>query len=170
MLVPGAGYGRNTKVFSGEFTTYGIELSAEAVALAAEWDPRTTIITGSALEPQLDEMVDAIYCYDVLHLFLADERKQLIEACLAQLKPGGLLYFTSFSDEDPNNGCGRLLEPGTYEYKPDKYAHFFSEEDLRNHFTGTEIRVTGSCIERLQSPGGGTHEYLLRYLIAHKRS
>ncbi|WP_042196785.1 class I SAM-dependent methyltransferase [Paenibacillus camerounensis] len=168
VLVPGAGYGRNTKVFSAGFTTYGIELSAEALELAEEWDPATHFIAGSALEQQLSTQVDAVYCYDVLHLFLEEERRRLIEASLAQVRPGGLLYFTSFSDEDPNNGCGRRLEPGTFEYKEGKYAHFFSDADLRSHFAGTEIIESGSFVERLQSSRGGAHEYILRYLIAHK--
>lgn len=126
VLVPGAGYGRNTKVFSSQFDTYGIELSSAALKLAVEWDSSTRFIEGSALEPQLEHQVDAVYCYDVLHLFLAGERYRLIDAALAQLRPGGLLYFTSFSDEDPNYGCGRRLEPGTYEYKEGKYAHFLA--------------------------------------------
>jgi SAM-dependent methyltransferase len=168
VLVPGAGYGRNTKVFSAGFTAYGIELSTEALRLAAEWDPATTFIAGSALEPQLNTLVDAVYCYDVLHLFLEEERKQLIAACLAQLRTGGLLYFTCFSDEDRNNGCGPRLEPGTYEYKSGKYAHFFSEADLSSYFTGTEIMQTGSFTEKLQSEPGGTHEYILRFIVARK--
>ncbi len=168
VLVPGAGYGRNSRVFSAAFSTYGIELSTEALELAAAWDPDTIFIAGSALEPQLNTQVDAVYCYDVLHLFPEEERKQLIAASLAQLRTGGLLFFTSFSDEDRNNGCGRQLEPGTYEYKPGKYAHFFSEEDLRIHFSGTEILQTGSFLEKLQSEQGGIQEYILRYIVARK--
>ncbi|WP_342565482.1 class I SAM-dependent methyltransferase [Paenibacillus sp. FSL R7-0345] len=170
VLVPGAGYGRNTKVFSAGFTAYGVEMSAEALELAAEWDPETVFIAGSALEVQLNTQVDAVYCYDVLHLFMEAQRRQLVAACLDQLRPGGLLYFTSFSDEDPNNGTGNQLEPGTYEYKEGKYAHFFSEADLRDHFAGTEILETGSFTERLHSSQGGAHEYILRYIIARTLS
>ncbi|MFD2876868.1 hypothetical protein ACFTAO_14135 [Paenibacillus rhizoplanae] len=53
------------------FTVYGIELSKPALELGAAWDPGTSFIAGSALEPQLGQPVDAVYCYDVLHLFLA---------------------------------------------------------------------------------------------------
>jgi SAM-dependent methyltransferase len=168
VLVPGAGYGRNTKVFAAEFDVYGIELSEAALELAAEWDTGTTFIAGSALEPQLEHQVDAVYCYDVLHLFLAEDRRRLIEACLGQVRSGGLLYFTSFADEDPNYGCGTELEPGTFEYKAEKYAHFFSDGDLREHFAGTEILETGSFTESLESPQGGSHEYILRYILARK--
>lgn len=169
VLVPGAGYGRNTKVFSSEFETYGIEVTPAAVDLALEWDPDSHFILGSALDLGLEVRVDAIYCYDVLHLFLIEDRRKLIANCLKQLRPGGLLYFTCFSDEDLSNGCGELIEPGTYEYKKGKYAHFFSENDIREHFSGTDILEMGSYLETLNSLEGGAHQYILRYIVAHKR-
>ncbi|WP_239004553.1 class I SAM-dependent methyltransferase [Paenibacillus tepidiphilus] len=169
VLVPGAGYGRHTKVFSGSFTTYGIEISPAALELAARWDPDSVFLAGSALEVQLESPVDAVYCYDVLHLFLAAERRSLIAACLAQLRSGGLLYFTCFSDEDPANGQGSMLEEGTYEYKQGKYAHFFSDEDLRTHFGGTDILETGEFTDCLRSSQDGSHSYSLRYILARKR-
>jgi chemotaxis methyl-accepting protein methylase len=82
------------------------------------------------LDSILEEKVDAIYCYDMLHLFLEEDRRGLVANCLEQLQPDGWLYFTSFSDEDANNGCGALLEPGTYGYKEGKCAHFFSDVEL----------------------------------------
>ncbi|MDH6370379.1 chemotaxis methyl-accepting protein methylase [Paenibacillus sp. PastF-3] len=83
--------------------------------MATEWDSRSLFILGSVLDSILEEKVDAIYCYDMLHLFLEEDRRRLVANCLEQLQPDGWLYFTSFSDEDANNGCGALLEPGTYE-------------------------------------------------------
>ena len=77
----------------------------------------------------------------------------------------GLMYFTCFSDEDQNNGIGRQLEEGTYEYKTNKYAHFFSEEDLRRHFVEFDIIETGSTIETLCYKDNQIKEYALRYII-----
>jgi SAM-dependent methyltransferase len=168
VLVPGSGYGRNTKVFSEEFKTLGVELSVEALKMATEWDPMSHFILGSVLDTIFEEKVDAVYCYDVLHLFLKEDRRRLVANCLEQLQPDGLLYFTSFSDEDANNGIGTLLEPGTYEYKEGKYAHFFSDEDLREHFEGMDIVESGSSLEILRGPLGRTHSYILRYIVARK--
>ncbi|OMD39085.1 class I SAM-dependent methyltransferase [Paenibacillus odorifer] len=168
VLVPGAGYGRNTKVFSNEFETIGIELSGAALGLAVEWDPACFFISGSVLDCNLETKVDAIYCYDLLHLFLYEDRRRLVSNCLDQLHPGGLLYFTSFSDEDPNYGCGACLEPATYEYKEGKYAHFFSEADLKQHFEHMEIIKTGTYIETLRDPQGSTRQYVLRSIFARK--
>ncbi|WP_375102539.1 class I SAM-dependent methyltransferase [Paenibacillus sp. RS8] len=168
VLVPGAGYGRNTKVFSSEFETIGIELSGAALGLAVEWDPACFFISGSVLDCNLETKVDAIYCYDLLHLFLYEDRRRLVSNCLDQLHPGGLLYFTSFSDEDPNYGCGACLEPATYEYKKGKFAHFFSEADLKQHFEHMEIIKTGTNIETLRDPQGSTRQYVLRSIFARK--
>ena len=170
VLVPGSGYGRNTKVFSIEFETYGVEITPAALEIAVKWDSKSHFERGSALDHRLKTQVDAIYCYDLIHLFMKEDRRRLVANCLQQLRPGGLLYFTCFSDEDPNNGRGRLIEPGTYEYKEGKYAHFFSENEISTHFTGTEILETGTYLENLQSPVSGTHQYLLRTIVAKKKT
>lgn len=99
VLVPGAGYGRNTKA---------------------------RFIEDSALSPRPDgKRYDAVYCFDLLHLLLKPERKTLVEQCAGHLQSGGLMYFTSFSDEDSHSGIGKQIEDGTYEYTEGKYAHFF---------------------------------------------
>ncbi|MFD1776348.1 class I SAM-dependent methyltransferase [Paenibacillus rhizophilus] len=170
VFVPGAGYGRNTKAFSREFIVEGVELSETAVKLASEWDPDSEIRCGSALDDrEPDEFCDAVYCYDLLHLFLEPERRKLVAACLNRLRPGGFLYFTGFSDEDPCNGRGESLEPGTYRYKEGKYAHFFSEKDWAAHFSGTDILETGTLHESLNGAAEGKHDYILRTMFARKK-
>ncbi|WP_040951423.1 class I SAM-dependent methyltransferase [Gorillibacterium massiliense] len=166
VLVPGAGYGRNTRAFSAEFLVDAIELSPDAIELARKFDPRTTFIEGSALDHATGKTYDGIYCYDLIHLFEQMERDSLTVNLIKHLGEKGLLYITCFSDEDANCGLGKETEPGTYEYKPGKLAHFFSEEDLRRHFAGLTIVETGSVDEVLTNLAGETHTYRLRYLVA----
>ncbi len=167
ILVPGCGYGRNTKAFSSSFQVDGLELSSDAIQIARNWDENTNFIQGSMLsEYEVSKKYDAIYCFDLLHLLLEHDRAKLIKNCASRLNySGGLMYFTCFSNEDRNYGIGRELEPGTFEYKANKYAHFFSEEDLRNHFKEFEIIETGSTIETLQSKDNQINDYTLRYII-----
>ncbi|GIO36815.1 hypothetical protein J41TS12_16760 [Paenibacillus antibioticophila] len=47
VLVPGAGYGRNTKILSESFQVDAIEISSEAVLLRRQWDTRSCFIEGS---------------------------------------------------------------------------------------------------------------------------
>ncbi|WP_223068293.1 class I SAM-dependent methyltransferase [Paenibacillus caui] len=165
LLIPGAGYGRNSKAFSSTFEVTGIELSGEAIRLAAKWDPGTAFIHGSVLDTVTEKKFDAVYCYDVLHLFLLAERKKLIQNCVDRLNEKGMMYFTCFSDQDPHKGQGKKLEEGTYEYMEGKHAHFFTEEDLRLHFNGLEIIETGTVAEVLKYEKDQKKEYMLRYII-----
>lgn len=170
VLVPGAGYGRNTKAFSGDFQTEALELSPEAVELGRRWDPKTTFHIGSVLDPEaMEGGIDGIFAYDVLHLFLEEDRRRFIANLLKWLEPGGLVYATCFSDEDPHCGTGPSPEPGTYEYMPGKSAHFFSEEDMVEHFRIFTVLSTGHIGETLHyGEGGGTKEYKLRMIAARK--
>lgn len=169
VLIPGGGYGRNSKAFSPHFQVEAVELSPDAIAMAREWDPDCHYIEGSALDIKIDKTYDGIYCYDLLHLFLMSDRHRLIQCCDEHLRKGGVMYFTSFSDGDPNNGIGRRLESGTYEYKEGKYAHFFSEEDLREHFSGYRIVETGTVEEVLRNQSNDSHSYLLRYIVVQNK-
>jgi SAM-dependent methyltransferase len=59
ILVPGSGYGRNSKLFSTSgFDVTGIEISEEACALAQEYDPATKLYNGSFLD---DDLVQGHY-------------------------------------------------------------------------------------------------------------
>ncbi|MCC3258857.1 hypothetical protein LLE87_11770 [Paenibacillus polymyxa] len=75
-----------------------------------------------------------------------------------------MMYFTCFSDRDFNNGVGRKVEEGTYEYKKGKYAHFFTEKNLIEHFNDLNILETGSIKEYL-THAEKQQEYELRYII-----
>ncbi|WP_427052144.1 class I SAM-dependent methyltransferase [Paenibacillus sp. TC-CSREp1] len=149
VLVLGAGYGRNTKELAKYFKVDGIEVSASAVKLAREWDTRSNMIQASVLDVELPKKYDAVFCYNLLHLFKQEERNVIINKCSMLLQERGVGFFTVFSDEDSSCGKGALLEPNTYEYKTGKFAHFFSEMDLKDHFRNFTILETGSFREQL---------------------
>jgi SAM-dependent methyltransferase len=168
VLVPGGGYGRNTKALSTHFHVESIELSEDAIKIAQEWDPASHFIQGSVLDIDLGKTYDAVYCFDVLQLFMQADRLKLIQNCVQHLKDKGLMYFTCFSNQDKRYGIGREVEPGTFEYKQGKPAHFFTEEDLKWHFKGLHIVEIGSIEERIANMNGGTDDYLLRYIVIEK--
>ena len=66
VLVPGSGYGRNTKLFSSSgFDVVGVEISEVACEMAREYDPLTKVYNGSILDMSFDgNKYDAIYCYN----------------------------------------------------------------------------------------------------------
>ena len=81
VLVPGSGYGRNTKLFSNAgLVVTGIEISEVAFKMAGQFDPRTKFYQGSVLDMSFDtRRYDAIYCFNVLHLFRQPERELFLK-------------------------------------------------------------------------------------------
>lgn len=99
VLIPGSGYGRNSKLFSDAgFAITGVEISEEAVRLAKEHDPKTIFYNASVIDMTfLDVIYDSIYCFNVLHLFREADRSLFLRQCSDKLKAGGLAFFTVFS-------------------------------------------------------------------------
>jgi SAM-dependent methyltransferase len=92
VLVPGAGYGRNTAFFvANGFRVDAIELSGQALLLARDHDPATRFFKGSVLDmPFSADVYDAVYCFNVLHLFREADRARFVGKCREQLARPGL--------------------------------------------------------------------------------
>ncbi len=170
ILVPGAGYGRHTDYFAaGGFTVHGIEISDVAVGLASRAGEGVVYYRGSILDmPFSEDRYDAVYCFNVLHLFRAADRRTFIGKCADQLRPGGVAYFTVFSEKEPTYGKGEKVEEGTYESKPGRPTHYFTEADLRDHFAAFEILETGLAEDQENHGKEGLHTHLLRTITARK--
>ena len=169
IMVPGSGYGRNTKLFSESgFAVTGIEISGIACEMAREYDPLTTHFQGTATDMSfLEERFDAIYCFNVLHLLEEGEREAFIRECTDRLNDGGLLFFTAFSDHDPSRGRGKQLGENTFESRPGRPAHYFSEETFLYYFRDFTVLETG-IVEDPENHGEGPHTHVLRYILARK--
>lgn len=171
ILIPGMGYGRNSKLISSEnFEVEGIEISEIACKIAGTHDPNTKIINGSVLDMPFDtEIYDAIYCYNVLHLFLRNERVLFLKKCYNQLKIGGLVFFVVFSDKEKSYGEGKQVEKNTFESKPGRPVHYFSEDDLTNHFKDFLMIETGLVNDEENHGEEGRHIHILRYIFGLKK-
>ena len=165
ILVPGSGYGRNTRLFSTSgFYVTGIEISSEAHAMALEFDPLSRFFNASVLDMSFDtDEYDAIFCFNVLHLFQKNERKLFTQQCVRKLKEQGLMFFTVFSEDEPSYGKGLEIEKNTFESKSGRPAHYFTENDLKAHFKDMYIIETG-IMEDPEDHGEGPHTHILRYI------
>ena len=171
ILIPGAGYGRNSKLFSNiNFNVVGIEISDIAYNIAKDYDNKTQFILGSILEmPFNDDLYDAIYCYNTLHLFLREDRIKILEKCSKQLRANGFVFFTVFSEKEKSLGKGKEIEENTFESKPGRPAHYFSEKDLIEHFKDYIIVETGILEDQEHHGEIGLHTHTLRYIFAQKK-
>ena len=167
VLVPGSGYGRNTKLFSASgLDVTGIEISETAYEMANQFNPRSKFYKGTILDMSFDNLkYDAIYCYNVLHLFRQAQRELFLSQCIDKLKEQGLVYFTVFSNEETTCGQGQQTEPNTFESKPGRPVHYFNEADLKQHFYFFEIIDVGT-IQEPENHGGDAHVHILRYIFA----
>jgi len=145
ILVPGAGYGRNTKLFSNnQYNVSGIEISDTAYNMALTFDPNTKFFKGSVFELiDLNESYDAIYCFNVLHLFKESDRLHFLKICDELLTENGVIYFTVFSEREASFGKGKEIESNTFESKVGRPVHYFTEDDLKNHFRDFNILKSG---------------------------
>ncbi|OHD09600.1 MAG: hypothetical protein A2Y41_04760 [Spirochaetes bacterium GWB1_36_13] len=171
ILIPGCGYGRNAKYFiDNKLKVEGVEISEEAIKIAEAKGIFFKIYQGSILEmPFNDSIYDGIYCFNVLHLLLEKDRFSFIDKCFNQIKNNGLVYFAAFSEQDPSFGKGKEVEKNTFESRPGRPAHYFTDGDLRNHFDKYLILESG-IIEDYENHGEeGHHTHLLRYIIIQKK-
>ena len=169
VLVPGSGYGRNTRLFSTTgLDVTGIEISETAYKMASQFDPRSKFYRGTVLDMSFDNRrYDGIYCFNVLHLFRHQERELFLRQCLDKLKPRGLAFFTVFSDEESTFGQGQKTEPNTFESRPNRPVHYFTESDLSEHFRDFNILEIGT-IKDTEDHGGQAHIHILRYIFTSK--
>ena len=84
------------------------------------------------------------------------------------LENNGYVYFTVFSEKDPSFGKGKELEVNTFESKPKRPTHYFSENDLMEHFKDFKIIKTGVIEEQENHGKIGPHIHILRYIFAKK--
>lgn len=171
ILVPGVGYGRNTKLFTdANLNVVGIEVSESAINIAKNFNPKTQFFQGSVLDmPFNDENYDGIYSCNVLHLFLNNDRISFLKKCYKQLRAKGFAFFVVFSDNESSFGKGKRVEENTYESKPWRPVHYFTENDLKEHFKEFLVVETG-IIEDTENHGElGPHTHILRYIFAQKK-
>jgi SAM-dependent methyltransferase len=171
ILVPGSGYGRNSKLFSSNgFWVTGVEISPAAVKMAEKYDSATKFCEASVLDMACATgKFDAIYCFNVLHLFYAPERKRFIEECAGKLADKGIAFFVVFSEKERGFGQGKEAEINTYEARPGRPTHFFDDADLRAHFSDFDVIESAIMEDPELHPGEGPHTHILRYILARKK-
>ncbi len=172
LLIPGIGYGRNARVFvNAGLEVEGIEVSGEAVRILTGDLPGVKCRLGSVADVSPgSKSYDAIYCFNVLHLLRSDGRRDFLAKCSAALREDGLAYFTAFSEKEGSFGKGREVEPGTFESKPGRPVHYFTDGDLRSHFKDFIVLDTGLVEDAEDHGDEGPHTHVLRYVLARKRN
>ena len=136
-----------------------------AYTMALEFDPLSRFYNASALDMSfLPDTFDAVYCFNVLHLFREKDRKLFIRPCVNKVKNNGLMFFTVFSEKESSYGKGKEVERNTFESKPGRPVHYFTDSDLKAHFKEMEILETGIMEDPENHGAEGPHTHRLRYI------
>ncbi|MFW5932933.1 MAG: class I SAM-dependent methyltransferase, partial [Candidatus Hadarchaeota archaeon] len=151
-----------------DFEVVGIEISKTAYSLAQKYDPETVFHNEDVLEFTSKRSFDSIYGFNILHLFRESERKRLVNQWYGNLRKGGLIFMVFFSNEEHSYGKGRRVEENTFESKQGRPVHYFTKDDLKNHFKDFQIIETESIEERENHGEKGPHIHNLRYIFARK--
>ena len=96
------------------------------------------------------------------------ERNVFIQQCTEKVIHSGILYFTVFSEKEPSYGKGTEVENNTFESKPGRPAHYFTEDDIKAYFKDKEIIKTGMVEDPENHGEEGPHTHLLRYICARR--
>jgi len=120
-----------------------IDYSSRAAHLArmkAYPEPGPEIAVADALNtPFCDHTFDAITACHMLGHCTANSRIAIIDELMRLLRSGGLIWFCDFSNRDFRFGSGRQAEPGTFVRGNGIATHYFSENEVRDLFSGFEM-------------------------------
>lgn len=165
VLVPGCGYGRHSDYLSQMgFEVLGFDVSDVVITLAAnKRSTNTRYMNMDVLELSgLSKKFDAVYSFNLIHLFRESERRQILESFRCHLNGPGVLAFTVFSTDDVDFGKGEQIECNTYEAKPCRPTHFYTSEELMDILKDWEIIEIVAHSEH-EEHGKGPHIHSLLY-------
>jgi 2-polyprenyl-3-methyl-5-hydroxy-6-metoxy-1,4-benzoquinol methylase len=142
VLIPGIGYGRNAKIFQNNgMTVTGIEISKTAIDMARKnYGDTMTIFHGSVTDMPYDSQKYAgIFCYGLIYLLDAGERKKLIGDCYNQLTEGGYMVFTAITKQASTYGQGKLVSTDRYEMFGGVKIFFYDKTTVDAEFGGAGL-------------------------------
>jgi 2-polyprenyl-3-methyl-5-hydroxy-6-metoxy-1,4-benzoquinol methylase len=172
----GCGYGRDATYLARNINCHvlGIDNSSEAVemarkALAADLESRVTFqccdfrqIAGGKFE--------TMFASNFYHLLKMDERQALINTIKEKLKPGGMLFLSTMSPNDPEHfGKGKPVEDEPNSFHDQRYLHFCTREELEKDFSFLTIRELSEHEYYEPRSNGEVHHHILWILVALKR-
>jgi SAM-dependent methyltransferase len=174
VLDVGCGYGRDGIYLARKgFDVVGIDLSGEALRLARNWanreglriDFREMDITRNSFE---DSCFDTVIMFNTFHFMVETVRERAISETYRILRNGGVVVQAIFSTRERGFGQGIEVERNTFEFKPGRPVHFFSESEIRNAFAKfTIVRLDEVDIHEVHQ-GGKEHFHREWLMVAGK--
>jgi len=93
-----------------------------------------------------------------------------IKNCWNYLRNNAFVFFTVFSEKESSFGKGKKVEENTFETKPGRPVHYFTDEDLKKHFSNFNIIETGIIEDPEDHGEQGPHCHILRFIFGQKKT
>lgn len=100
----GCGAGQSTAMLARySSSAIGIDADAAVIAFANKWNAgnHTTFIIGS-FPDQVSGSYDHIFCIETIEHVPYDKQDAFIDAAMAMLRPGGLMFITTPREDEPS--------------------------------------------------------------------
>jgi SAM-dependent methyltransferase len=164
----GCGYGRDVTYLARNINCHilGVDNSTEAVemakkALAADLESRV-VFQCCDFRQIPEEKFEVVFASNFYHLLKMDERQALVNTIKEKLKPGGVLFLSTMSQNDPEHfGKGRPVENEPNSFYDQRYLHFCTREELEKDFNFLIIKKLSEHEYYEPRSNGEVHHHML---------
>jgi len=176
ILDVGCGYGRDAIYLANNLNcrVLGIDSSSEAIemarkGLAADLESHVSFqccdfrqIAGGKFE--------MVFASNFYHLLKMEERQALRDTIKKRLKPGGMLFLSMLSPNDPEHfGKGKPVENEDNSFQDETFLHFCTREELERDFSFLSIKELSEHEYYEPRSNGEVHHHILWLLMGVNR-
>jgi cyclopropane fatty-acyl-phospholipid synthase-like methyltransferase len=164
----GCGYGRDATYLARNINcrVLGIDNSGEAIEMATKGlaaDLASRVRFQCCDFRQIPEgKFGIVFASNFYHLFKMEERQALINSIKERLKPGGTLFLSTLSSNDPEHfGKGKPVEDEPNSFHDQRYLHFCTREELETDFSFLTIKKLSENEYYEPRSNGEVHHHIL---------
>jgi cyclopropane fatty-acyl-phospholipid synthase-like methyltransferase len=176
LLDIGCGYGRDATYLARNINCriFGIDNSSEAIemarkALAEDLESRITFQCCDFRQIPEGEF-EIVFASNFYHLLKMEERQALINTIKKRLKPGGMLFLSTLSPNDPEHfGKGKPVENEANSFHDQRFLHFCTKEELESDFSFLTIKKLSQHEYYEPRSNGEVHHHFIWILVGVKQ-
>ncbi|MBM4447128.1 MAG: class I SAM-dependent methyltransferase [Chloroflexi bacterium] len=168
----GCGYGRDAIYLARNIKcdVFGIDNSREAIEMARKAladDLESRVRFECCDFRQMDDgKFEIIFASNLYQLLKMEERNALRDIIEKKLKPGGMLFLSTFSTGDPEHfGRGKRIENEDNSFEDERFLHFCTREELEGDFSFLTVKEIFEHEHYEPRSNGETHHHILWILL-----
>jgi cyclopropane fatty-acyl-phospholipid synthase-like methyltransferase len=168
----GCGYGRDATYLARNINCriLGIDNSSEAIemarkAVAADLESRVTF-QRCDFRKIPEGKFEMVFASNFYHLLKIEDRQALINTIKERLKPGGMLFLSMLSPNDPEHfGKGKRIENEDNSFHDKIFLHFCTREELERDFSFLTIKKLSEHEYYEPRSNGEVHHHIFWLLM-----